>query len=193
VSKKNLQPIDYLRWSFDGRVLAFVESRFGASYLWHKEEGNEAVRMPGKVDDLCFLPNSHNYATLSRLTHDLNYSLTLWNADQATKAHTLQENGHEYSKLACSLDGRYLAASGFGTTADISVWDLKNRRLLKTFPAHREPEESSFFSKPKKRSWAPIEALAFSIDGAFLASACGDISNDDRRGNAEVKVWKLER
>ena len=133
-----------------------------AVHTWSFGQLKRANPVPERTDLLGqarFIPGDNMLAvpTASR-------SILLW--DPYTKEPVGELRGGA-SPIAVSTDGRWLA-SGAGADDSILLWDLEQRRVAATFPAHINL----------------VTSLDFSSDGRWLASSSLDHT---------IRVWDVER
>src|SRR5437667_33168 len=97
-------------------------------------------------------------------------------SSRAARPDVLWMRGGHYisvTAVAYATDGATVASGGYDRT--IKLWRVADGMLLRTLTGHQAPP--SFYGKP-----AAIRSLAFSPDGATLASAGNE---------STVKVWRV--
>jgi WD40 repeat protein/serine/threonine protein kinase len=100
-------------------------------------------------------------------------TVKVWDVGKAPISHSLNGAGQGwFTGVAISGDGKRLAAAS--ADQSVTVWDAPTQGTIAILPDHS----------------GPIWGLAFSPDGCFVASCCGEWSRTDPPG--EVTVWNLE-
>jgi len=120
--------------------------------LWDIKTGKESGQLnrhEHSVLAVSFLPNKKTLASLSR------ERICLWNWADKSYSSEFKLDAHRFCSMAISVDGRFLA--GFTTDGTIVIWNLTTGKLLHPIEGHR----------------SAVHAVAFSPDGATLASAAG--------------------
>jgi WD40 repeat protein len=157
------QPVSHLEWSPDGTRLAGINKAglVSVSSLGKAEKplvlGNRAV-----VTSLAWSPDGNRLAIASE-----DKTVGIWDANTGRESGTLTGHDDSISSLAWSPDSTRLVTVGMGTWADRNgritfaastiVWDVQLGQLA-----------------TKRESGTPILGVAWSPDGARLATATQD-------------------
>lgn len=153
----------------------------GKIHLWDPKTGKE-VRVlsgyKGPVRSLAFSPDG---ATLLGADSDV---LWLWDVDSGKKLDDMNKALSEFgSGIACAAfapDGKRIAFAGFDKT--IFLYDLDEKKLVRTFEGHK----------------SPVLSVAFSPDGRYLVSgSMGTKKSEQEKDSAmpdetrTVRVWSI--
>ncbi len=112
----------------------------------------------GGIRNVTFSPDGKKLFSIGDRT------LRIWSLED-TEPQTLLTNDGEVSAVSFSPDGKIIAAAG--TDSNIKLWNVTNRKLIKTLKGHTKN----------------IRDISFSPNGKLLASASSDKT---------VKLWNLE-
>jgi WD40 repeat protein/serine/threonine protein kinase len=215
-------------FSADGRLLAAAGDDSTAR-IWDANTF-KALRIltghVGGVNSVAFAPNSIILATGGS-----DHTVRLWDTQTGEQLAVLRGHEHDVTAVAFGPDGKWLAsASGnvaYGGNqnpsdkfvnseslpAEIRVWDLETRAVLKTLTGHTKSILSLAISPDGKRLasgsadrtvklWTvatgkmetnltdlrgPVCAVGFSPDGGTLAVGIGD----PYREEGEIRLWDL--
>jgi serine/threonine protein kinase len=191
--------VNMISWSPDGKALA-AHTNFGTVTIWQAATGTITQVLsltarpiawsPISIENECLAWSPVNPRLLAVSNIDI---ITLWDIQQNRQVGTLepgfvltaaelaQLKSHDtyvaVSGLAWSPNGKYLAAS-FWAAPHIRVWDMQEAgrttplKPLLSFPQAGSPGHT-----------APIQDIAWSPDGRYIASASDD---------ATVLVWKVD-
>ncbi|MDJ0697625.1 AAA-like domain-containing protein [Mastigocoleus sp. MO_188.B34] len=112
----------------------------------------------GGIRNVTFSPDGKKLFSIGDRT------LRIWSLED-TEPQTLLTNDGEVSAVSFSPDGKIIAAAG--TDSNIKLWNIKNRKLIKTLKGHTKN----------------IIDISFSPNGKLLVSGSSDKT---------VKLWNLE-
>jgi WD40 repeat protein len=186
-------PTRSIVFSPDGKLLAGANEN-GLVYVWEVATGKEHQRLVGHeegVESVAWFPDGKSLASGSR-----DGTVLLWNVATGKKTHTLK--GHEDGvwAVAISTDGKFLASGSFDRT--VRLWDLEKKKELRALPTGGSVWSVAFSPDGKQlaataavslKLWevatgkdvfafgghpGDIRFLAFSADGAVVASAAED-------------------
>jgi WD40 repeat protein len=135
----------------------------GLLRIWNPNRTSEPLTLradPQTVNRVAFAPDGYSLATAGRSGR-----ISLWNSSAGSETLTLAAPGAMQS-IAFNPKGPYLAANG-PRGGDVLVWNLDNPEHLLRVPGHS----------------GDVTFVAFSPDGASLASAGNDRNAADHKQN----------
>jgi WD40 repeat protein/serine/threonine protein kinase len=210
------QPVSSVAYSPDGTLIVSGSRGSdrgrplpGELKIWNAESGRELLTLSpaGQVRCVCFTPNGDCVAA------GMKNGVALWTVPSGELRLTIRDPLGEVNSVACSSDGKRLAAGGgHGSnddTAQLTIWDLSSGQMLFDLGGHEGHIWSVAFSRDGSRlasgSWdhsvkiwdvvsghelttfkehaAAVFAVAFSPDGQRVASGSGD---------ATAKIWNTD-
>ena len=143
----------------------------------------------GGFSDLAFSHDSSRLAAVSSGSFGWTFKqvpgwITVWDASRGQEVLRLEARGRQPSGVAFSPDGKWLAAGNnvadFSSPTDVGevqIWDAATGREVRTLAGHSRP----------------VNCVAFSADGQFLASGGGVFFDfaTQQQGliPGELKVW----
>lgn len=147
----------------DGRLLA--TAGFISTLLWEVSTGQELLWFEGG-QSVAFSPDGRVLAV-----GDINGMITLWELSSGKQLFSLDTRGTD-TAIAISSDGTLMASAtgGMGTKPKLLVWDIANKKVLKSLGGYTEQ----------------ISVVAISPDGRWVASGGGG------ERDKEVGLWKLD-
>jgi WD40 repeat protein len=164
-------PVRGLAFSLDGTRLATASSDSTAK-IW-----DISRRHVASVRSVVFSPDGTRLATAS-----WDKTAKIWDAIFNQRLHDLKEHDKGVNGASFSPDGTRLATASLDGTA--KLWDVQTGTVVKTIPGHSgcaTPKAASTSDRlvhPADRD-TPLLGIAFSPDGARVATARGD-------GTAEI-------
>jgi WD40 repeat protein len=198
-------------FSPDGRWMASA-SFDGTARVWDVSTNRPVVTLRGHqgvVYDLAFSPDSRTLATAS-----WDQTARIWDVETGRSLHELAGHTAQVNRVAFRPDGRRVATLGNDHT--VRLWDAESGEPVRTLPADVEPHwhVNHVAYSPDGRILAlagpdafvrlcdaetgrvvrrleghPTNArvVAFSRDGALLATGNGDLGRGDA---GEVRLWE---
>jgi WD40 repeat protein len=157
--------INSIAFSPDGQLLA-PASDDQTIRLWEPSTGNLLRRLSGhnsRVLSVAFSPDGKvlapgGEAQVHLLASSRASQLKLWDPVSGTEDHSFRGVLGDARSLAFKPDNKVLAnVSGISDVYQITYWNLGGQNRISTWYAH----------------YAPINALAYSSDGRWLASGAG--------------------
>ncbi len=164
----NRDTVRALDWSPNGEQFATGEESGLSLWNWRSCERILSLRDAGDVINIRWSPDGSRVATTS-----YGNSLCIYNIGDESMAHRLPITYTD--GLAWSPDGsRIVSAQG----RDVCVWDAASGKLANVLEGHT--------ARPR--------ALAFSQDGAFLASRAGLSGTTTRKGveDQRLLIWRTD-
>jgi RNA polymerase sigma factor (sigma-70 family) len=148
----NAQPIQFLTYSRDGKLLATGARGNTNVYLWDPATGKEIRRLdhPSGVESIVFAPEGKMLAVGDRAGQ-----VNLWDAVEARSVGRLGPHLGYIIGLAFAADGRTLAVGGWRS---ITIWELATQKARTRLTAHR----------------GDVTALCFRPDCRLLATGASD-------------------
>jgi WD40 repeat protein/beta-lactamase regulating signal transducer with metallopeptidase domain len=172
--KRELTPVRSVAYSPDGKTLAAADGPLDAGgriALWDLGTRRLLATLEGHERGAVTVVFSQDGTTLASGSCD--GSIRIWDVATRTCRHELAGLSG-LTELAFSPDGRLLASAGEGNI--VTVWDV---------------ETGSEASRLTDLKW-PVYSVAFSPDGAYLATGGG--APENRPGaEGELKVWDLAK
>ena len=127
-------------------------------HLWELPKGVKARLGKGWITDMAFSPDG------SQLAVACSIGIWLYNINTGTEDAFLKGHSELVTSVAYSPDGKTLASGSSDWT--IRLWDVGNRKHIKTLGAHK----------------GPVNTVTYSLDGKTLASG----------GNDGIRLWNVE-
>jgi WD40 repeat protein len=166
--------INSVAFSPDGRLLALGHNQKGVC-IWDRSTASPRGLLGGhtaQVEAVAFAPDGRHLASAGR-----DNSVRVWDVPVARPAKQADELQHfrypgQLRAVAMSADGSRFAVGG--TARTVVVWELAGRLAKsRVLSGHAEP----------------VQGIAFSPNGKFLAS--GSASQKDLDLPGEIKIWDL--
>ncbi len=153
----------------DNQYLATASTKSSIVKLWDVQSNTPTFKFighHGDITDIAYSPDGKFIASASK-----DGTIKLWNTRNKSLEQSLigNEKVVGFLSLAFSPDGRFLAAGTDQGSADhhfIEIWDIHDKKHLRTLKTHD----------------APITAIRFSKKGEQLVSASKD---------GTIKVWEV--
>lgn len=167
---KHALPVEALAFSPDGSRIAIGCGRHdkeGELVLRRSRTGTRLLATRTRwVNSVAFSPDGRVVTTSNR-----DGEVRLWSVPGGQLLRTLRESGEQpWTGVAISPDGRRIASSGDGVT----LWNARTGGVLRRLTGRGQAG----------RPW--IEAVAFSPDGAILATGGGWYAAESRPGGAAI-------
>jgi WD40 repeat protein len=162
--------IEAVEFSPDGSLIAEAAIETNGQTmlrLWNPEDGELLRILAERVDNmraLAFAPNGKLIASNARDPLEWGQKILLRDVETGNVVAELREKRMAASHIEFSPDGRLLASAG---ATKIHIWDVTQRKLLHTIPAHKKS----------------VQSIAFSPNGKLLVSGSADDT---------VRVWKVD-
>jgi WD40 repeat protein/ribosomal protein S27E len=151
VLKGNRDPISYLAFSPDGRLLASATPGETALVL-DVDKGTSVAALRGhraRIRHVCFSPDGRQVATAS-----VDKTVRVWDAATGRELAVLRDHRHQCNCSAWSPDGKTLATGC--VDGEIRLWDTASWDVRRRFPSE------------KKNPVIQIISLAYTPDGKRL-------------------------
>ena len=171
--------ITSIAWHPDGRFLAVGQVLDKRIAVWDTQTGKREYTIesePGGVRSLIYSPDGKYLAVgreLSRLTRGGGH-LHLYDAESGHLVRRFPEptdptESYDPEAIAFSPDGRYIAASGYGSPRSVGVYNVVTGEVFGKTP-------------PLQRGAGTVESLSFSPDGDMLAFG---------RNLGDLEIWSM--
>jgi WD40 repeat protein len=183
-------PVDSVAFSPDGMSLA-TGSRDPVVKVWNVLDGSLMHELEGHTDTISSVVFSPDGTRLASGSQD--GTIKLWRITDGGLSRTLDwsyyslgpvsEYGNHIKSVAFSPDGTYFAAGSFED--NVKIWRVSDWYLIQTLRAtemdHADPSNSASMAAYFAQDSLPARSIAFSPDGALLATA----------GYQTITLWKL--
>lgn len=154
------RPVIAVAYSPDGKLLA--SGSYREVKIWDSGTGRLIRALGGHSNHVQCLAFSPDGRTLATGADDR--VVKLWNVASGGEIRTLTGHTVEILDVAFSPNGRVLASGAVrGSTSEVKLWDVTTGKEIRSLPGR------------------PGGAVAFSLDGKFLAS-----------GYTEITLWDVE-
>ena len=157
-------PIRFIAFSRDGRIIATGGERDGAVHLWNINAGEKLHTLQGHAANA--VPAGFSMDGKRLVTFSEDNVLRVWSVDSGAQSHSFGEGeapvwAYDYSPERKEIALAYKGSGG------VSLWSVEKGAVVQTLEGHTEQ----------------IESLTYSPDGRWLVSAGGD--------NA-ARIWDLD-
>ena len=141
----------------NGQILA-TGGDAGLIRLWDRESGERIALFNTESSRVTSMVFNADGSMLIAGTDEPNFNIQLWDMSTGERINILNAHQSFVQVMALSADDRYLASGGALGDNTVHIWDLENDGvLLYSFDGHTRS----------------VKSLAFSDDGAFLATGDG--------------------
>jgi WD40 repeat protein len=179
----------------DSKVL--ITGSYDRNLIWWDIDKGEAARNveahAGWIRDLLVTPDGTRLVSCGD-----DMLVKLWEADSGKAIRSLEGHAKQTPQghvtalyaLAVSPDGKYIASGD--RIGAVNVWEVETGKRVQHFDV---PILYTYDPKQRKRSLGGIRALAFSVDGTYLAvGGMGQVENvDGLAGPVHVEVWDWQK
>jgi WD40 repeat protein len=145
------------------------DTRASSLSAFRADNGQELRTVAGSAAMLAFSPDGHRLATSGTGPNAVHTTIIIRNAETLAETRTIVGNQGAITSLAFSSDGARLVSGGSDNT--LKVWSSDSGQELLHL-TDQAAESSAANAQPG--AYSGVYQVAFSPDGQYLASLCGD-------------------
>jgi WD40 repeat protein len=182
-----------LAFSPDGKSLAVIdynhEDGVSAVNVWDVDKRKVTAAVGGRtahVASVAFSPDGKTLAASARDQGDEGLTVKLWDVATGKEKTSFTAHANQFCPVAFSPDGKTLASGGENAGKTSMVGGRADNLGVKLWDVATGKEKASL-----KGHAGPVFSVAFSPDGALVASGCGTFASNGQAGGGEVKLWDV--